>query len=78
VIGWLSAGSPHLYTNRLTAFRQGLSEAGFVEGQNVVVEYRWAEGHLDLLPALATSLVQRRVAVHKQAEHMAAPTKSAT
>jgi putative ABC transport system substrate-binding protein len=63
VIGWLSAGSPHLYVGRLAAFRQGLSEAGFVEGQNVAVEYRWAEGHLGLLPALAASLAQRKAAV---------------
>jgi putative tryptophan/tyrosine transport system substrate-binding protein len=63
VIGWLSAGSPHLYGGRLAAFRQGLSESGFAEGQNVAVEYRWAEGHLDLLPTLAASLVQRKVAL---------------
>ena len=63
VIGWLSAGSPSLYVKRLAAFRRGLSEAGFVDGQNVALEYRWAEGHLDQLPALAADLVQRKVTV---------------
>jgi hypothetical protein len=48
---------------RVTAFQQGLSEAGFVEGQNVTVDYRWAEQHYDRLPAMATDLVNRHVAV---------------
>jgi putative ABC transport system substrate-binding protein len=63
VIGFLNSrgagDDPHL----LAAFRQGLKEAGFVEGQNLAIEYRWAEGQYDRLPALATDLVRRRVAV---------------
>jgi putative ABC transport system substrate-binding protein len=63
VIGFLGSASPETYTVRLRAFREGLKEEGYTEGQNVAMEYRWAEGHYDRLPALATELVQRRVAV---------------
>src|SRR5262245_62151073 len=62
-IGFLHPESPDTYTDRLRAFRQGLKEAGFVEGENVAVEYRWAENQFDRLPALATELVRRPVAV---------------
>jgi putative ABC transport system substrate-binding protein len=60
VIGYLGGTSPSSY---LAAFRQGLSETGYVEGQNVAIEYRWAEGHYDRLPALAAALVSRTVDV---------------
>jgi len=63
VIGFLSNASPEVYAIRLCAFRQGLKEAGYVEGQNVEVEYRWAEGQNNRLPALAAELVRRQVAV---------------
>lgn len=63
LIGWLSNASADVYTVRLGAFRQGLKQAGFIEGQNLDIEYRWAEGQNDRLPMLAAELVQRRVAV---------------
>jgi putative ABC transport system substrate-binding protein len=63
VIGFLNGSSPATNADYLRAFRQSLKDTGFVEGHNVVIEYRWAEGHLDRLPAMATDLVSRRVAV---------------
>jgi putative tryptophan/tyrosine transport system substrate-binding protein len=64
VVGFLSTLSPtNMAGNVMNEFRQGLKEAGFVEGQNVKVEYRWAEGHYDRLPSLAADLVRRQVAV---------------
>src|SRR5450631_804780 len=63
VIGFMSGRSPEDSVHLVAAFRQGLGEAGFVEGQNVAVEYRWALGNYDRLPALAADLVGRRVAV---------------
>ena len=61
VLGFLSAVSPGPFAQRLAAFHKGLNEAGYVEGRNLVIESRWAEGQYDRLPALAADLVQRRV-----------------
>ena len=63
VIGFLGSENPEMFAGRLRGFHQGLREAGFVEGQNVAIEYRWAEGRLDRLPPLAADLVRRQVAV---------------
>jgi putative ABC transport system substrate-binding protein len=63
VIGFLGSETSALWTDRVAAFRQGLSEIGYVEGRNVAIEYRWAEGHNERLPALAIDLVQRQVTV---------------
>jgi putative ABC transport system substrate-binding protein len=63
VIGYLHSGSSTPYAHLVAAFRQSLREQGYVEGQNVAIEYRWAEGRYDRLPALAADLVGRRVAV---------------
>ena len=62
LIGFLSSASPDL-GGRLSAFHQGLKEEGYIEGQNVAIEYRWAEGHNDRLPVLAAELVHRQVTV---------------
>ena len=61
VIGFLNPFSPDGQTDRLRGFRQGLADAGHLEGVNLAIEYRWAEGHLGRLPMLAAELVHRRV-----------------
>jgi putative tryptophan/tyrosine transport system substrate-binding protein len=63
VVGFVNAGSEDASTDRARAFRKGLSEAGYVEGRNVTVEYHWLEGRYDREPALMADLVRRRVAM---------------
>src|SRR5947199_4005301 len=63
VIGFLHSGSPGPFANLVAAFRDGLREAGYAEGQNVLLDFRWAEGQYDLVPELAADLVRRQVAL---------------
>jgi ABC-type uncharacterized transport system substrate-binding protein len=63
VVGFLGSDSPELYSDRLAALRRGLKEAGFVEGQNVAIEYRWADGQNERLQELANGLVAQKVTV---------------
>jgi putative ABC transport system substrate-binding protein len=63
VVGFLHSASPAPFARAVDAFRKGLSETGYIEGRNVAVEYRWAEGQYDRLPALAADLVRRQVSV---------------
>jgi putative tryptophan/tyrosine transport system substrate-binding protein len=63
VIGLLNSASPGPFARNVAAFHQGLKEAGYIEGQNVAIEYGWAEGQNNRLPALAADLVRRQVAV---------------
>ena len=79
VIGFLYSQSPEGSTESLRGFRQGLKDAGFLEGDNVTIEYSWAENQTDLLPALAAELVRRRVAVIAAMDSNSAPSaKSAS
>jgi putative ABC transport system substrate-binding protein len=71
VIGFFHSASPGSHADLVRAFRKGLNETGYVEGKNVAIEYRWAEGQNDRLPALAADLVRRQVTV------IAAPANSA-
>jgi len=70
VVGYLSSAHPDRDAGRLRGFRQGLAEAGFVEGQNVVIEYRWAEERFERIPELAADLVRRQVALIVTAGHV--------
>src|SRR5262245_57683743 len=63
VVGFMHALSPENVSNPMAGFHQGLKEAGYIEGQNVAIEYRWARGHYDRMPELAADLVHRKVAV---------------
>src|SRR6516165_3866501 len=63
VIGFLHSQSPETYAEMMRGFRQGLKESGYIEGENLAIEYRWANNEMDRLPALATDLVRRRVAL---------------
>ena len=66
VVGFLSSLSPSELTFVMPAFHQGLNAASFVEGRNIVIEYRWAEGHYDRLPALAAELVREASCSHRR------------
>src|SRR6266404_3908124 len=63
VIGFLGVETPNVFAGRVRAFRQGLSEMGYVEGRNVAIMFQWAGGHYDLPPTLADELVRQRVSV---------------
>jgi ABC-type uncharacterized transport system substrate-binding protein len=78
VAGVLLSASPDALADRLRAFRQGLKDTGYVEGENVVIEYRWAEGQVDRLPTLAAELVRRQVAVIVAIAGAAFAAKAAT
>jgi ABC-type uncharacterized transport system substrate-binding protein len=78
VVGFLNPTSPDAYADRLRGFRQGLKEAGYVEGENVAILYRWAEDQLDRLPALAADLVRRQVAVIATVANSTFAAKAAT
>jgi putative tryptophan/tyrosine transport system substrate-binding protein len=63
LVGYLHSASPEAYASMISAFHDGLKETGYVQGRNVAIEFRWAEGHVERLPALADDLVRRRISV---------------
>jgi putative tryptophan/tyrosine transport system substrate-binding protein len=63
IVGFLNAASPQGYPRPLAAFLKGLAETGYVDGHNVAIEYRWADGHNDRLPAMTADLVRNQVTV---------------
>jgi putative ABC transport system substrate-binding protein len=73
VIGFVHSETPEGYAPFVQAYRQGLSETGFVEGRNIAMEFRWAEGRIDRLPALAADLINRKVAVIAAGGNVAGP-----
>src|SRR6516164_8424753 len=78
VIGFLNSASPEAFPDRLRAFHRGLKDAGFVEGENVAIVYRWAENQFDRLPELAADLVRQQVKVIAVNTPAALPAKAAT
>src|SRR5258708_26611774 len=80
LIGFLNGESPGPFARMVAAFHLGLKQAGYVEGRNVAIEYRWAEGRMDTLPALAAELVQRAVdlIVATGGAHLAANAATST
>jgi len=78
VVGFLNSASPEAYARPLAAFRRGLSETGYADGRNVAIEYRWANGEYDRIPAMAADLVRRKVAVIAANGPSVPPAKAAT